>query len=107
MFNLYQSMNKKDPDENKEANVIGHERFYQERTTRRSSTRRKKKQAMSRRTHSASEFPSSTLNAANKRLAFRSNRSHSSDNESFDSTNCGKSTPQRVESFAKLIFNRR
>lgn len=107
MFNLYQTINKKD-DENKEANVIGHERFYQERSTSRRSSTRRKKQTIGRRAHSASEFPTSTLTAANKRLAYRSNRSHSSENQSFDSTiGVGKSTPQRVESFAKLLFPKR
>lgn len=67
-----------------------------------------KKQTIGRRAHSASEFPTSTLTAANKRLAYRSNRSHSSENQSFDSTiGVGKSTPQRVESFAKLLFPKR
>lgn len=96
MFNLYQNINKKDEQE-KEPDVIGHERFYQARTTGRSS--RKKKRGP-RRTHSAGEFPISALSAASKRAAFR-NRSQSSENKSDDG---GKSTPQRVESLAKVFF---
>ncbi|KAG5885642.1 hypothetical protein JTB14_012071 [Gonioctena quinquepunctata] len=97
MFNLYQSMNKKD-DQEKESDVIGHERFYQARTTGRSSKRKKR---VTRRTHSAAEFPSSTLSAANKRAAFR-NRSQSSEN-----SEDGKSTPQRAESLVKIFFGNR
>lgn len=96
MFNLYQNINKKDEQE-KEPDVIGHERFYQARTTSRSSRRKKRGP---RRTHSAGEFPISALSAASKRAAFR-NRSQSSENKSDDG---GKSTPQRVDSFAKVFF---
>lgn len=91
-------MNKKDEQDNKEPDVIGHERFYQAR-----SRSVKKKKRVTRRTHSAAEFPSSTLTAASKRAAFK-NRSHSSENKSDDG---GKSTPQRVDSIAKLFFGKR
>ncbi|KAK9888103.1 hypothetical protein WA026_000378 [Henosepilachna vigintioctopunctata] len=74
MFNLYQSINKKDQDD-KEPNVIGHERFYQERTSR-SSLRKKKRPP--RRAQSAAEFSAQTLNAASRRAAFKT-RSHSSE----------------------------
>ncbi|XP_074027610.1 slowpoke binding protein isoform X3 [Leptinotarsa decemlineata] len=97
MFNLYQSLNKKD-DQDKELEVIGHERFYQARTGR--SSKRKKR--VTRRTHSAAEFPAATLTAANRRAAFR-NRSQSSENKSDD----GKSTPQRADSLVKLFFGYR
>ncbi|XP_044252578.1 slowpoke-binding protein isoform X2 [Tribolium madens] len=97
MFNLYQNINKK--EEEKEPQVIGHERFYQERTSR-SSSRRKKR--VPHRSHSASEFSPGVLNAANKRAAFH-NRCQSSENRSDD----GKVTPQRTESFARVFFSRR
>ncbi|KAH1025917.1 hypothetical protein HUJ05_010537 [Dendroctonus ponderosae] len=95
-FNLYQSINKKDQDD-KELQVIGHERWYQERTSRSSV---KKKKRISRRSHSAAEFSNASLSAANKRAAFR-NRSQSSEKES-DSEG-GKSTPQRADSLSKLF----
>lgn len=93
MFNLYQTIHRKDQEE-KEPDVIGHDRFYQGR-----SRSTKKRKRVPRRTHSAAEFPSSALTAATKRAAFRS-RSQSSENKSDD----GKSTPQRVDSLAKLFF---
>ncbi|XP_057654084.1 slowpoke-binding protein isoform X2 [Diorhabda carinulata] len=96
MFNLYQSINKKE-DQDKQPDVIGHERFYQAR-----SRSTKKKKRVTRRTHSAAEFSASTLAAANKRAAFRT-RSQSSENKSDE----GKSTPQRVDSLVKLFFGKR
>lgn len=93
MFNLYQTINKKGEEE-KEPQVIGHERFYQERTSR-SSSRRKKR--VTRRSHSASEFSTGALNAANKRAAFHT-RCQSSENRSEDG---------KVESFARVFFSRR
>ncbi|XP_050297671.1 slowpoke-binding protein isoform X2 [Anthonomus grandis grandis] len=97
MFNLYQNINKKDQEE-KESQVIGHERWYQERTSRSSL---KKKKRVPRRAHSAAEFSHTTLSAANKRAAFR-NRSQSSENKS-DGEGSNK-TPQRVDSLAKVFF---
>lgn len=97
MFNLYQNINKKEQEE-KESQVIGHERWYQERTSRSSV---KKKKRAPRRAHSAAEFSNTTLTAANKRAAFR-NRSQSSENKSDGEG--GKSTPQRVDSLAKVFF---
>ncbi|XP_019868713.1 slowpoke-binding protein isoform X2 [Aethina tumida] len=97
MFNLYQSMNKR-PEDEKESPVIGHERFYQERS--RSSVRKRRK--VTRRAQSASEFPSATLTAAQKRMAFKS-RSQSSENKREE----GKFMSPGTESIAKLLFNRR
>ncbi|XP_045476792.1 slowpoke-binding protein isoform X2 [Harmonia axyridis] len=104
MFNLYQSVNKKEQDE-KESNVIGHDRWYQERTSR-SSLRKKKRPP--RRAQSAAEFPSQTLNAANRRAAFRT-RSQSSENKEAESAVAPstKSTPTLTDSFAKLLFVKR
>lgn len=73
MFNLYQSINKRDENE-KELNVIGHDRFCQERPSRSSIRRRKK---ITRRTRSVAEF--SQLDAAQKRTAFSAMRSRSSE----------------------------
>lgn len=93
MFNLYQSIHKKDQDE-KEPDVIGHERFYQER-----SRSVKKKKRPPRRAHSAAEFPSCALTAASRRAAFRE-RSHSSENRSDE----GRNSPQRTDSLTKVFF---
>lgn len=101
MFNLYQSINRKGGDEKdeKESNVIGHERFYQGRRSRSSV---KKKRRVTRRAHSVAEFSHGTLEAAQRRAAFsqRSQSSEQKDNE-------GIKTPQRSESFAKALFSRR
>ncbi|XP_060521767.1 uncharacterized protein LOC132699199 [Cylas formicarius] len=96
MFNLYQNINKKEEQE-KEPQVIGHERFYQERASRSGS---KKKKRPPRRAQSAGEFSNSTLSAASKRAAFRA-RSQSSENR----CDCdAKSTnSQRSESLVKLF----
>ncbi|XP_072394036.1 slowpoke-binding protein isoform X2 [Diabrotica undecimpunctata] len=96
MFNLYQNINKKE-DQEKEPDVIGHERFYQAR-----SRSTKKKKRVTRRTHSAAEFSPTTLSAANKRAAFRA-RSQSSETKSDD----GRATPQRADSLAKMFFGKR
>lgn len=99
MFNLYQSMNRKDDKEEKEPDVIGHDRFYQERRSR--SLVRKKKR-VTRRTHSAAEFSNVTLEAAKRRAEFKT-RSQSSETKDDDAVK----TPQRSESFAKALFFRR
>lgn len=99
MFNLYQSINRKDDKEEKEPGVIGHDRFYQERRSR--SIVRKKKR-VTRRTHSAAEFSNTTLETARRRAQFKI-RSQSSDQKDED----GNKTPQRSESFAKALFRRR
>lgn len=101
MFNLYQSINRKGGDEKdeKESDVIGHERFYQERRSR-SSVRRKKR--VTRRAHSVAEFSHGTLEAAQRRAAF-GKRSQSSEQKEED----GNKTPQRSESFAKALFFKR
>ncbi|XP_066255796.1 slowpoke-binding protein isoform X2 [Euwallacea similis] len=97
MFNFYQSINKKEQEE-KESQVIGHERWYQERSSRSSM---KKKKRVPRRSQSAAEFSNSTLSAANKRAAFRT-RSQSSENKS--NGEIGKNAPQRVDSLARVFF---
>lgn len=101
MFNLYQSINRKGGDEKdeKDSDVIGHERFYQERRSR-SSVRKKKR--VTRRTHSAAEFSHSTLEAAKRRAAF-CERSQSTEQKDTD----GNKTPQRSESFARALFCKR
>lgn len=99
MFNLYQSMNRKGGEEDKEPDVIGHERFYQERRSR-SSVRKKKRVA--RRAQSAAEFSNGTLEAARRRAAF-CERSQSTEHKDEE----GSKTPQRSESFAKALFCRR
>lgn len=103
MFNLYQSINKKD-EIDKEPQVIGHERFYQGHTSRSGLS---KKRRTSRRAHSVSEFNTSTLTAANKRAAF-SNRSQSTENKT--TTINGNKTAAitlKPESLAKALFSRR
>ncbi|CAH0564179.1 unnamed protein product [Brassicogethes aeneus] len=95
MFNLYQSLQKKQEEE-KESSVIGHERFYQERS--RSTVKKKRK--IYRRANSAAEFSPATIAAA-KRAAFRW-RSVSQENKRED----GKASPQK-ESLAKILFSRR
>lgn len=104
MFNLYQSVNRKEQDE-KESNVIGHDRWYQERTGRSSM---KKKKRPPRRAQSAAEFSSQTLSAASKRAAFRT-RSQSSENKETKITSGTpmKSSPTLTDSFAKLLFTKR
>ncbi|GJQ73506.1 hypothetical protein Trydic_g13861 [Trypoxylus dichotomus] len=98
MFNLYQSINKKDENE-KELDVIGHDRFCQERPSR-SSVRKKKK--ITRRTRSVAEF--SHLDATQKRNAFTSMRSRSSE----QNAKIGLLSPQRsAESLTKLLFSKR
>ncbi|XP_030745023.1 slowpoke-binding protein-like, partial [Sitophilus oryzae] len=97
MFNLYQSINKKEQDE-KESPVIGHERWYQERTSR-SSNKRKK---IRRRAHSAAEFSDTVLTAAAKRAAFK-NRSHSTEKKSDGDES--KGTSQRADSISKVLFS--
>lgn len=101
MFNLYQSINRKggDEKEEKEPDVIGHERFYQERRSR-SSVRKKKR--MTQRAHSAAEFSRGSLDAAKKRSAFRE-RSQSTDQKDVE----GNQTPVRSESLAKALFCKR
>ncbi|XP_071052166.1 slowpoke-binding protein isoform X2 [Onthophagus taurus] len=76
MFNFYQNMNKKD-DQDKGEEVIGHDRFYQERPSR-SSVRKKKK--ITKRTKSVAEIPQLTDSAVQKRNAFSLSRSRSSEN---------------------------
>lgn len=101
MFNLYQSINRKggEDKEEKEPDVIGHERFYQERRSR-SSVRRKKRVA--RRAHSAAEFSNGTLEAARRRAAF-GERSQSTEQKEEE----GNRTPQRSDSFARVLFCKR
>lgn len=98
MFNLYQSINRKggDEKEEKEPDVIGHERFYQERRSR--SSVRKKKKKVTQRAHSAGEFSHGVLEAAKRRAAF-CERSQSTEQKNDD----GNKTPQR----AKVIFCKR
>ncbi|KAF7279329.1 hypothetical protein GWI33_007419 [Rhynchophorus ferrugineus] len=99
MFNLYQSINKRDQEE-RESSVIGHDRWYQERS--RSSLKRKKR--VTRRAQSVAEFPDSSVSAAMKRSAFR-HRSHSSDQKS--DSDGGKSSPLPAESFTRIFFGSR
>ncbi|KAL3274077.1 hypothetical protein HHI36_015495 [Cryptolaemus montrouzieri] len=104
MFNLYQSVNKKEED--KEPETIGHERWYQERSSRSSMKKRKKRPP--RRAQSAAEFSAQTLTAANRRAAFR-NRSQSSENKSTESEGGSsvKSSTPLSESFVKVLFPKR
>ncbi|CAH1993719.1 unnamed protein product [Acanthoscelides obtectus] len=99
MFNLYQNIKQKEDGE-KEPDVIGHERFYQARSSTRSVRKRRR---APRRTHSAGEFSPSTLSAANRRAQFK--RSQSTENRDRED---GKSsvfgTPQRVDSMIKVFF---
>lgn len=93
MFNLYQSINKK---EETESSVIGHDRFCRERLAR-SSIKRKK-----RRARSVAEF--SQLDAAQKRSIFTSGRSRSSDQTGKAS---GVSSQKSGDSITKLFFPKR
>ncbi|KAJ8959117.1 hypothetical protein NQ318_022374 [Aromia moschata] len=92
MFNLYQSINKKEEQE-KESDVIGHERFYQARSTSRSC---RKKKRVTRRTHSAGEF-----------FLFGALGRHEESSSSEKSTEDGGRTPQMVDSLAKAFFGSR
>lgn len=94
MFNMYQRINRSGEEkETKEPDVIGHDRFYQERST---SYRRKKR--VPRRTQSAAEFSSTALTAAKRRNIFRT-RSQSSENR--DSKD---GAPSRSDSIAKMFL---
>lgn len=95
MFNMYQKINRHEDKEGKEPDVIGHDRFCQERASR--SSKRKKK--MPKRAQSVAEFSSLGLSSAGKRNAFR-NRSLSSEQKD------GPKTPQRCDSFARSFFSR-
>lgn len=94
MFNMYQRINRGGEEkEVKEPDVIGHDRFYQERSR---SYRRKKRAP--RRTQSAAEFSTTTLTAAKKRNIFRT-RSQSSENR--DSKD---GAPSKSDSLAKMFI---
>lgn len=67
MFNLYHSVKQKDEPDNKELDVIGHDRFCQIRPSR--SVFRKKKY-FSKRSKSVCEFTDDTLRLARQRNAF-------------------------------------
>lgn len=98
MFNLYQSINKKEEAE-KEPDVIGHDRFCRERASR-SSARKKKK--IARRTRSVSEF--SQLDLSQKRNVFAGGRSRSSEQNG----KIGLLSPQKsAESLSKILFPKR
>lgn len=101
MFNLYQTMNKHNEEKDKkEPDVIGHDRFCQERPSR-SSYRKKKR--VTRRAQSAAELNQAAVATANKRTAFKT-RSASTENE--DSEEQNERTPLVAHSLARLLFNR-
>lgn len=95
MFNMYQKINRQEDKETKEPDVIGHDRFCQERPSR--SSKRKKR--MPKRAQSVAEF--SSLTTANKRNAFR-NRSLSSEQKG---SKDGQKFSPSSESFAKSFFS--
>lgn len=102
MFNLYQTMNRHNEDQGKkEPDVIGHDRFCQERPSR--SSYRKKRRAVARRAQSAAELNPAAVATANKRTEFGKVRSASTDNEDGEEN---ERTPLVAHSLAKLLFNR-
>ncbi|XP_015177663.1 PREDICTED: slowpoke-binding protein isoform X1 [Polistes dominula] len=99
MFNLYQSLNKKDEGEShRESDVTGHDRFWQERPR----TRRKRR-AVNRRTQSAIELDSEAMVSA--RGVLRRGRSASIEDDESEEEK-GYQLTNKIDNLAKILFNR-
>lgn len=99
MFNLYQSLNKKDEGEgHRESDVTGHDRFWQERPR----TRRKRR-AVNRRTQSAIELDSEAIVSA--RGVLRRGRSASIEDEESEEEK-GYQLTNKIDNLAKILFSR-
>ncbi|KAG5333894.1 SLOB protein, partial [Acromyrmex heyeri] len=105
MFNLYQSLNKKDDGDgqrNRESEVTGHDRFCQHRTGH-SSTRRRRR-AVNRRTQSATELNARAMNTA--RGSLRRGRSVSTEDENESEDDKGHQLANKLDNLARLLFSR-
>lgn len=104
MFNLYQTLNKRDDAESprrRVSDVTGHDRFYQERPRS-----RRKRRPISRRTRSATEFDSDAMVTARcTNDAARRNRSASIESSGVNSDD-GFALTNKIDSLAKILFNR-
>lgn len=105
MFNLYQSLNKKDDGDGqktREPEVTGHDRFCQHRAGGHSSSRRRRR-AVNRRTQSATELNARAMMTA--RGSLRRGRSVSTeDDESEDDK--GHQLANKLDNLARLLFSR-
>ncbi|XP_012228643.1 slowpoke-binding protein isoform X1 [Linepithema humile] len=106
MFNLYQSLNKKDEGDgqrNRESEVTGHDRFCQHRTGH-SSTRRRRR-AVNRRTQSATELNARAMSSA--RGSLRRGRSVSTEDENESEDDKGHhQLANKLDNLARLLFSR-
>lgn len=105
MFNLYQSLNKKDDGDgqrNRESEVTGHDRFCQHRTGH-SSTRRRRR-AVNRRTQSATELNARAMSTA--RSSLRRGRSVSTEDENESEDDKGHQLANKLDNLARLLFSR-
>ncbi|TGZ45769.1 Slowpoke-binding protein [Temnothorax longispinosus] len=105
MFNLYQSLNKKDDGDgqrNRESEVTGHDRFCQHRTGH-SSTRRRRR-AVNRRTQSATELNPRAMSTA--RGSLRRGRSVSTEDENESEDDKGHQLANKLDNLARLLFSR-
>jgi len=105
MFNLYQSLNKKDDGDgqrNRESEVTGHDRFCQHRTGH-SSTRRRRR-AVNRRTQSATELNARAMSSA--RGSLRRGRSVSTEDENESEDDKGHQLANKLDNLARLLFSR-
>ncbi|XP_029175672.1 slowpoke-binding protein isoform X2 [Nylanderia fulva] len=106
MFNLYQSLNKKDEGDgqrNRESEVTGHDRFCQHRSSSHSSTRRRRR-AVNRRTQSATELNARAMSSARGSLRRGRSVSTEDDNESEDDK--GNQLANKLDNLARLLFSR-
>ncbi|XP_020294154.1 slowpoke-binding protein isoform X1 [Pseudomyrmex gracilis] len=107
MFNLYQSLNKKDEGDggqrSRESEVTGHDRFCQHRSTGHSSTRRRRR-AVNRRTQSATELNTRAISSARGSLRRGCSVSTEDENESEDDK--GHQLANKLDSLARLLFSR-
>lgn len=105
MFNLYQSLNKKDDSDgqkNRESEVTGHDRFYQHRAGSHSSSRRRRR-AVNRRTRSATELNAGAMVSARGSLR-RGHSVNTEDDESEDDK--GHQLANKLDNLARLLFSR-
>ncbi|XP_036143070.1 slowpoke-binding protein isoform X2 [Monomorium pharaonis] len=105
MFNLYQSLNKKDDGDgqrNRESEVTGHDRFCQHRTGH-SSTRRRRR-AVNRRTQSATDLNARAMSTTRGSLRRGRSVSTEDDNESEDDK--GHQLANKLNNLARLLFSR-
>jgi len=105
MFNLYQSLNKKDDGDgqrSRESEVTGHDRFCQHRTGH-SSTRRRRR-VVNRRTQSATELNARAMSTA--RGSLRRGRSVSTEDENESEDDKGHQLANKLDNLARLLFSR-